>query len=90
MAALPKTSDKEKEKQMEEGRYAKKAGGTGRLLLSLTVLVLALGFCLLAVLRADFARPNSLIWAAILLGLALASAYAGLVGIMTWWENRKQ
>lgn len=77
---------------VEPGQYAeneKSQPRLRRLMLGIFALFWALVFCGLAVLRADLARPISLVWAVLLLALALGAAYAGLYAIVSWWRGRK-
>ncbi len=78
--------------KVEPGQYAspKKGAKIGRLLWGIFAFLWAIIFCALGVLRADLSNPTSLIWAIVLLLLAVGSAYAGLYGITTWLEQRKK
>lgn len=78
-----------KTETIEANRYATKKPGIGRLLLGFLAFVWAVIFCGLAVMRADFSRPGTLIWSLILALLAVASAYGGLLVVTSWWASRK-
>jgi hypothetical protein len=84
MPPAPKMTD-----EIKPQRYDKKQASIGRLLWSSFALLWALIFLVFAVLRVDFSRPGTLIWAVVLFVAALGSAYAGLYGISSWWEARK-